>query len=486
MKAGDADRRHAAVWFRDARFEAGCELRPRPGGSPPSAAASWPPRDIGRSRCPHRGRRPMAPPVTASVWHRPLVSESAKDELAERQARAAVSLVRLGHSGDVWPLLRHSADPRLRSFIVNWLDPLGADPKQIAAELDRLDSSRSEQPRAWARVSRPRPRLRREVFDFRCGRRFGQTFGPGEGGAGRPAPKAAMDAILFHPETSTRRALILALGTYGTEALSPGEREPVVARLLDLYEHDPDAGIHGASAWTLRQWKQHQKLETIAARLRGKNRGGRHWYVNSQGQTFAIVEGPVAFRMGSPPNEPGRYGNEPSHQQVIPRRFAIADTEVTVEQYQEFAKENPGADRANNDDRSPDPKGPMNGVSWYHAAAYCNWLSRKEHLPECYEPNEKGQYAQGMRIKADALKSAGYRLPTEAEWEYAARAGAMTSRHYGLTERLLGQYAWYLGNSKDRAWPVGSLLPNDLGLFDMLGNMYEWCQEPYDKTSQSD
>ncbi len=164
----------------------------------------------------------------------------------------------------------------------------------------------------------------------------------------------------------------------------------------------------------MRQWKQHQNLETIAASLRGKDRGGRHWYVNSQGQTLAIVESPVVFRMGSPPNEP-RSGVEPHHQQVIPRRFAIADTEVTVEQYQEFVKENPGADRANNDKFSPDPNGPMNGASWYHAAGYCNWLSRKEHLPECYEPNEQGQYAQGMRIKADALKSTGYRLPTEAE-----------------------------------------------------------------------
>ena len=457
IAAGQSDRRHAAVWIADARFErAACY------GLDPEAhlrrcrelaADGYRPVSLSGSRA-----TPDGPTVMASVWHRPVVSESAKDELAERQARAAVALVRLGHPGDVWPLLRHSADPRLRSFIVNWLHPLGADPHAVVAELDRLDSS-------------PRPAERGEG-----GRR------PGEGPS---APAATMDAILFHPETSTRRALILALGTYGTEALSPGEREPLVARLLDLYEHDPDAGIHGASAWTLRQWKQHQKLETIAARLRGKNRGGRHWYVNSQGQTFAIVEGPAAFRMGSPPNEPGRYGDEPSHQQVIPRRFAIADTEVTVEQYQEFAKENPGADRANNDNRSPDPKGPMNGVSWYHAAAYCNWLSRKEHLPECYEPNEQGQYAQGMRIKADALKSAGYRLPTEAEWEYAARAGAMTSRHYGLTERLLGRYAWYLGNSKERAWPVGSLLPNDLGLFDMLGNVYEWCQDAYDKTSRT-
>ena len=64
-------------------------------------------------------------------------SEEAKDRLAQRQARAAIALVRLGHADEVWPLLRHSADPRLRSFIVNWLNPLGADPKAIVAELDR-------------------------------------------------------------------------------------------------------------------------------------------------------------------------------------------------------------------------------------------------------------------------------------------------------------------------------------------------------------
>ncbi len=80
------------------------------------------------------------PLVTASVWHRPVVQEEVKDRLAERQARAAVALVRMGKAEEVWPLLRHSADPRLRSFIVNWLNPLGADPKLIAAELDRLDS----------------------------------------------------------------------------------------------------------------------------------------------------------------------------------------------------------------------------------------------------------------------------------------------------------------------------------------------------------
>ena len=95
----------------------------------------------------------------------------------------------------------------------------------------------------------------------------------------------------------------------------------------------------------------------------------------------------------------------------------------------------------------------------------------------CYEPNEAGAYAEGMTIPADVLQRTGYRLPTEAEWEYACRAGAVTSRYYGARVDLLGAYAWYHANSQDHAWPCGSLFPNDLGLFDMLGNMYEWCQE---------
>ncbi len=177
--------------------------------------------------------------------------------------------------------------------------------------------------------------------------------------------------MLFHPETSIRRALILALGTYGTTGLSPGEREPLIARLLDLYRNDPDAGIHGASEWTLRQWKEQPTLDAADIELiKLKDRGDRRWYVNSQGQTFTLIDGPVEFRMGSPPTEPDRIAaNELPHRRIIPRRFAIAAKEVTVEEYQEYVKENPGVDHAINGKFSPDPKGPMNGVSWFHAVA---------------------------------------------------------------------------------------------------------------------
>jgi formylglycine-generating enzyme required for sulfatase activity len=175
----------------------------------------------------------------------------------------------------------------------------------------------------------------------------------------------------------------------------------------------------------------------------------------------------------------GRFEDESPHRRIIPRRFAIAAQEVTVEEYRVFVKQNSATNQVSNDRNSPDPTGPMNNRSWYDAAAYCNWLSRQEGLPECYEPNGRGEYATGMKIKADALRLEGYRLPTEAEWEYACQAGAGTSRPYGASLELLGRSAWYNATSQDRAWPCGSLQPNELGLFDMLGNVYEWCQDVY-------
>ena len=121
------DRRYAGIWSTEARFEAA------------TLDGLDPAEHLRRGReLAARGYRPVAwsvsrtapegPPVSASVWHRPLVPAEAKDRLAQRQARAAVALVRLGKAESVWPLLRHSADPSVRSFIVNWLNPLGADP----------------------------------------------------------------------------------------------------------------------------------------------------------------------------------------------------------------------------------------------------------------------------------------------------------------------------------------------------------------------
>ena len=387
--------------------------------------------------------------MTVSVWHRPAITEEDKDRLAERQARAAVALARLGKTEGVWLLLRHGADPRLRSFIVNWLHLLGIDPKPLVAEFDRLDSTAPSSQRADPR---------------------------------------GMDTVLFHSENSTRRALMLALGTYGTEALSPGEREPIVGRLLDLYRNDPDPGIHGAAEWTLRQWKEKEKVKQLDAELmKVKDRGKRLWYVHGEGQTYAVIEGPVEFRMGAPPTETDRVaGNEPTWRMRIPRRFAIAAKEVTIDQFLRFLKK---AGATSEHDQlptsfrnkfSPDPEGPWIGPDWYNAAHYCNWLSDQAGLPKeewCYIPADVGGYGDGMTVPANFLERTGYRLPTEAEWEFACRSGTLTSRYYGASTELLSVYARYQDSSRGHAWACGGLLPNDLGLFDMLGNAAEWVHD---------
>ena len=82
-----------------------------------------------------------------------------------------------------------------------------------------------------------------------------------------------------------------------------------------------------------------------------------------------------------------------------------------------------------------------------------------------------------MVLAADAVDREGYRLPTEAEWEYLCRAGTLTSRPYGESTELLPRYAWTWLNSRNRAMQPGLLLPNELGLFDMLGNACEWCHD---------
>jgi hypothetical protein len=107
-------------------------------------------------------------------------------------------------------------------------------------------------------------------------------------------------------------------------------------------------------------------------------------------------------------------------------------------------------------------------------------LSEQEGVPEdqmCYPPVAK--IKEGMKMPAGYLSRTGYRLPTEAEWEYACRAGTITSRYYGSADELLGNYAWYQANARDHTWPPATLKPNNLGMFDALGNAWEWCQEKW-------
>ena len=178
--------------------------------------------------------------------------------------------------------------------------------------------------------------------------------------------------------------------------------------------------------------------------------------------------------MGSPLTEKGRRRNDEfQHRKRIGRTFALAAAPVTKEQFLRFQPSFSHSEFM----RYPLPTCPIGGVTWYQAAAYCNWLSLQEGIPEqewCYEKDARGQVA---KLKPNYLSLTGYRLPTEAEWEYACRAGAVTSRCYGETAELQTKYAWNWDNTPEQTQPVGTKKPNDWGLFDMQGNVAHWCQE---------
>jgi formylglycine-generating enzyme required for sulfatase activity len=207
---------------------------------------------------------------------------------------------------------------------------------------------------------------------------------------------------------------------------------------------------------------------------------------------MVVVLEPGVFWLGERdrPSKEGDFMRQARRKHRIRRIYAISAKEVTVQQFLRFRK-NHQLYRESAHSRDC----PVNGVTWYDAAAYCNWLSEREGIPRdqwCYEPNAKGEYAEGMNSAANYLQRTGYRLPTESEWEYACRAGAETGFSFGDAEDLLGRYARFYGNSStsgqpDRppysSQPVGGLRPNDLGLFDMHGNVWEWCQGSFHKTA---
>jgi len=270
-------------------------------------------------------------------------------------------------------------------------------------------------------------------------------------------------------DVSARRAILLSLGEYGLDRLSLDQRLNLLPRLLQLYRDDTDPGIHGATEWLLRVWETADQLKEIDSVLAtGKVEGKRQWYVTHQGLTMTVIPKPGEFWVGE--------GSE-RHREQIGRSFVIASKEVTVEQFLRFNKQHKHEKRY-----APSSDCPVDMVTWDDAAAYCNWLSEQEGMPKeqwCYEPNKECKYSEGMRKAPEYLQRTGYRLPTEAEWEYACRAGAETAYSFGEVSNLLYKYGWYIATSGDSSQPVGKLKPNDLGLFDMHGNDWEWCQDAY-------
>ena len=365
----------------------------------------------------------------------------AKNRLfTERKAHAAMALLLLKQADKVWPLFKNAPDETVRSYLIHWSRPLGVDP-QIVAE-----------------------------------RFFKET------------------------DAGARSALLLLLGEYPDFGLRDGRRDELVPQLLAVFEKESDPGLHGAAQWLLQKWHCDDGLKAVIDRLAAneneRKRNGsyqqRRWYVNRQGQSFAIVDATESFQMGSPVSEHGPdIFNEAQQRRTIGRYYAIAATPVTIEQFRRFQVERPEIKRMPENDLGKTLDSPQTGMYWYEAAEYCNWLSEKDEIPRdqwCYQPNGKGKFGEGMRPREGYFALTGYRLPTEAEWEFACRAGTSTRFYCGQDDGLLGAYAWFQDNIHTQGFihPVARLKPHDLGLFDMHGNIWQWCECPFSSYGTAD
>jgi sulfatase modifying factor 1 len=181
---------------------------------------------------------------------------------------------------------------------------------------------------------------------------------------------------------------------------------------------------------------------------------------------FAYVKG-GNFLMGS---TTGEEDEQPVHEITV-NTFFMGKYEVTFEQYDRFC-EDTGRNK-------PDDKGrgrgnrPVTNVNWYDAVAFCNWLSIRDGLTPCYSGSD-------VNIRCDFTAN-GYRLPTEAEWEFAATGGIKSEGYVYSGSNSADSIAWYWDNSGGANHPVGEKSPNELGLYDMSGNLWEWCWDWYNE-----
>lgn len=184
--------------------------------------------------------------------------------------------------------------------------------------------------------------------------------------------------------------------------------------------------------------------------------GRRRWFVNTQLQQFCIMPSATSV----------------TNWRTVPYDYALSAHEVTIEQFKKSDIYFP---------TDPDPdeslRCPVHRVTWFDAVRYCNWLNEQEGIPKeqwCFEPNSSGEYSWGTSLKSDFQELQGYRLPTWEELQYAGRNNSESRFFFGEPGELLGEYGWYAGNAIGVTKPVGQLVPNGFGIFDIHGNVWEW------------
>lgn len=350
----------------------------------------------------------------------------------------------------------------------------------------------------------------------------------------------------------TRYALLLALGEFSLEEIPEARRDALLAQLANWYRDDPSSGVHGATGWLLRQWRQTEIVRqsdqaavpysperqwfTLAITVTAaptppirrpkppqKNSGNEAAKPTDAAQSKPMEDAKVAvapqsaidvkskadtssqslssetfyytfivfsageYLISSVADEPNRGTDEVRHPVKLTRPFALLDREITMAELIAFSPLHANFMQQFNDRL----ENAGSRVSWYDAVGFCRWLGAQAGLPESDQayaaPDslDKEQYPREpdrfenwapQNWPVDVTRR-GFRLPTEAEWEIASRAGARSAYCYGSDVDLLGRFGWYVENSDKKVHPPRQLCPTIRGIFDLHGNLSEWTHD---------
>lgn len=275
-----------------------------------------------------------------------------------------------------------------------------------------------------------------------------------------------------------RQAILQSVGTLVRHEDGQAPDTDVVAKLSRIYASAPESGIHSSAEWAVRGVLSDADFQALRNSLaEGSKDDQRQWFINRDGVTMIHVPRPNPVLLGAPPDQHVQDRDEWQRYTEIPRSFAISSTEVSAAQFKQTVPDFEFLDQAHREST----RAAISAIDSYDAMRYCRLLSEAEEIPEdqmCYP--RVSEIGPEMTFPEDYLTRTGYRLPTEAEWEYACRSGSQTTWFFGTDQSLMSSYAWFAENSSGTIRESGLALPNDLGLFDVYGNVKEWCQNNYE------